>query len=68
MAVGYFFVFRAAHYSKKEADPMAEKRPSKQKQEASAAQSLADRTGVGTEEARRMQSEADQSDVTKHGQ
>ncbi len=47
---------------------MAEKRPSKQKQEASAAQSLADRTGVGTEEARRMQSEADQSDVTKHGQ
>jgi hypothetical protein len=47
---------------------MAEKRPSKQKQEAAAAQSLADRTGIGVERARRMQSEADQSDIVKHGQ
>ncbi|CAJ1002162.1 MULTISPECIES: hypothetical protein [Bacillales] len=47
---------------------MAEKQPSKQKQEAAAAQSLADRTGIGKEEARRMQSEADKSEVIKHGQ
>lgn len=53
---------------KKEADSMAEKQPSKQKQEAAAAQSLADRTGIGKEEARRMQSEADKSEVIKHGQ
>ncbi|USG67726.1 hypothetical protein NDK47_10780 [Brevibacillus ruminantium] len=47
---------------------MAEKLPSKQKQAAAAAQSRADRTGTGKEEARRLQSEADQSDIIKHGQ
>jgi len=47
---------------------MSEKLPSKQKQEAAAAQSLADRTGTGKDRARNMQSEADQSDIVKHGQ
>ncbi|UFJ42062.1 hypothetical protein LOK74_06070 [Brevibacillus humidisoli] len=47
---------------------MAEKRPSEQKQTAAAAQSLADRTGVGKERARELQSKADQSDIIKHGQ
>lgn len=47
---------------------MAEKLPSKQKQEAAAAQSLADRTGNGMEHAREMQSESDQSDIIKHNQ
>ncbi|MEJ8544392.1 hypothetical protein [Brevibacillus borstelensis] len=47
---------------------MTEKLPSKQKQEAAAAQSRADRTGTGKEEARLMQSAADQSDIIKHGQ
>lgn len=47
---------------------MAEKLPSKKKQEAAAAQSLADRTGKDVEQARQMQSEADQSDIIKHGQ
>lgn len=47
---------------------MAEKNPSKQKLEASHAQSLADRTGINQEQAKKMQSEADQSDIIKHGQ
>ncbi|CAM3394951.1 MULTISPECIES: hypothetical protein [Brevibacillus] len=47
---------------------MAEKQPSKQKLEASKAQSIADQTGEGVEQARKMQSEADQSDIVKHGQ
>lgn len=47
---------------------MAEKNPSKQKLEASKAQSAADQTGVGVEQARSMQSKADQSDIVKHGQ
>jgi len=47
---------------------MAEKQPSKQKLEASKAQSEADRTGEGVEHAREMQSAADQSDIIKHGQ
>ncbi len=47
---------------------MAEKRPSEQKQEASAMQSLADRTGQNKELAQAMQSAADRSDVRKHGQ
>jgi hypothetical protein len=47
---------------------VSEKLPSKKKQEAAAAQSLADRTGIGKESARQMQSEADQSDIIKHGQ
>ncbi|MGO0061796.1 hypothetical protein ACTID9_17515 [Brevibacillus fluminis] len=47
---------------------MAEKEPSKQKLEASAMQSLADRTGQNQEQARNMQSAADQSDMKKHGQ
>jgi hypothetical protein len=47
---------------------LAEKQPSKQKLQASEAQSIADRTGEDTEQARQMQSEADQSDIIKHGQ
>ncbi|MGG1661485.1 hypothetical protein [Brevibacillus sp. NRS-1366] len=47
---------------------MAEKQPSEQKLKAAKAQSIADRTGVGEECAREMQSEADQSDIVKHGQ
>lgn len=47
---------------------MAEKRPSEQKRKAAEAQSIADRTGAGVERARDMQSEADQSDIVKHGQ
>ncbi|MFY0546120.1 hypothetical protein [Brevibacillus sp. H7] len=47
---------------------MSEKMPSKMKQEAAAAQSLADRSGIGKDRAREMQSEADQSDIIKHGQ
>lgn len=47
---------------------MAEKNPSKQKLEASRAQSIADKTGMNQEAARNMQSEADQSDIVKHGQ
>ena len=47
---------------------MSEKLPSQQKQAASAAQSLADRTGENKEQAREMQSQADQSDIIKHGQ
>lgn len=47
---------------------MAEKNPSKQKLEASKAQSLANRTGMNQDKARQMQSEADQSDIVKHGQ
>ncbi|GED70304.1 hypothetical protein BRE01_40060 [Brevibacillus reuszeri] len=47
---------------------MAEKQPSEQKLKAAKAQSIADRTGVGSERAREMQSEADQSDIVKHGQ
>ncbi|MFD2371234.1 hypothetical protein ACFSO0_15025 [Brevibacillus sp. GCM10020057] len=47
---------------------MAEKQPSKQKLEASKAQSIADRTGEGADRARQMQSAADQSDIVKHGQ
>lgn len=46
---------------------MAEKEPSKQKLEASAMQSLADQTEQHKEQARNMQSEADQSDIIKHG-
>ncbi|MGZ0049817.1 hypothetical protein [Brevibacillus gelatini] len=47
---------------------MAEKQPSAQKLKASKAQSIADRTGIGVEQAREMQSRADQSDIVKHGQ
>ncbi|MFM1650714.1 hypothetical protein ACI7RC_01280 [Brevibacillus sp. B_LB10_24] len=47
---------------------MAEKLPSKRKQAAAAAQSLADRTGQNKEAAREMQSRADQADFKKHGQ
>ncbi|MGN7470294.1 hypothetical protein [Brevibacillus sp. SAFN-007a] len=47
---------------------MAEKLPSAQKRKASQAQSDADRTGTGVEQARDMQSRADQSDIIKHGQ
>lgn len=47
---------------------MAEKQPSEQKLKASRAQSVADRTGEDVERARQMQSEADQSDIVKHGQ
>ncbi|WNC12605.1 hypothetical protein [Brevibacillus brevis] len=47
---------------------MAEKQPSEQKLKASKAQSIADRTGEGVDRARQMQSEADQSDIVKHGQ
>ncbi|MGC5327184.1 hypothetical protein [Brevibacillus sp. SYSU BS000544] len=47
---------------------MAEKNPSKQKIEAEKAQSMADKTGQNKDVARRMQSEADQSDIVKHGQ
>jgi hypothetical protein len=47
---------------------LAEKQPSKQKLKASEVQSIADRTGEGVEQARQMQSAADQSDIIKHGQ
>lgn len=47
---------------------MAEKQPSEQKLKASKAQSIADRTGQGAEQARELQSRADQSDIIKHGQ
>ncbi len=47
---------------------MTKKNPSEQKLEASKAQSVADKTGQNKEMARRMQSEADQSDIIKHGQ
>lgn len=47
---------------------MAAKQPSEQKLKAAKAQSIADRTGTGSEAAREMQSRADQSDIVKHGQ
>nr|WP_187351608.1 hypothetical protein [Brevibacillus laterosporus] len=47
---------------------MAAKNPSERKLKASEAQSQADRTGVGIEHARDMQSEADHADVKKHNQ
>ena len=46
---------------------MAAKQPSDQKKAASEAQSIADRTGQGSERVREMQSEADHSDAKKHG-
>jgi hypothetical protein len=70
-AVGYFFAFHdklpLASFERRFVD-MGEKLPSKKKQEAAAMQSLADRTGQNKEIARQMQSEADQSDIRKHGQ
>ncbi|AIG27668.1 MULTISPECIES: hypothetical protein [Brevibacillus] len=47
---------------------MAAKNPSERKIKASKAQSQADRTGVGIERARDMQSEADLLDAKKHNQ
>jgi len=47
---------------------MVGKNPSKQQEEARAAQSLADRTGRNKEAARDMQSDADRAAVPKHGQ
>ncbi|MED2003946.1 hypothetical protein P4V86_11350 [Brevibacillus laterosporus] len=55
------------HKEYKEAN-MAAKNPSERKIKASKAQSQADRTGVGIERARDMQSQADLADVKKHNQ
>ncbi|GAB2720063.1 hypothetical protein ACFQWB_06800 [Paenibacillus thermoaerophilus] len=46
---------------------MADKSHSKQQLEAARAQSKADRTGQGKEQASAMQSEADQAAIDKHG-
>jgi len=46
---------------------MSGKHPSANQQAASKAQSKADQTGEGKEEARRLQSEADRAAVPKHG-